>query len=103
MDRWEAGITRNQERLSSPLIPPPERKLRKFAGQVEIDMAVEAAREAYEVWSRMKQSERSALVMKISAAIRENIEELARLETLEHGITVNNVMGALGAAAGDLG
>jgi acyl-CoA reductase-like NAD-dependent aldehyde dehydrogenase len=73
-----------------------------LAGQAEIDMAVKAARHAYKTWSRLKQSERSGFVMKISAAIKENIAELARLETLEHGTPVSDVFGALGAASGDL-
>jgi len=50
----------------------------------------------------MRQAERSALVMKISAAIKENIKELAKLETLEHGTPVADVFGALGAASGDM-
>jgi acyl-CoA reductase-like NAD-dependent aldehyde dehydrogenase len=73
-----------------------------LASQQNIDNAVAAARQAYTTWSQLKQSERSAFVMKISAAIKEHIEELAKLETLEHGTPVNDVYGALGAASGDL-
>jgi acyl-CoA reductase-like NAD-dependent aldehyde dehydrogenase len=73
-----------------------------LAGQTEIDAAVKAARQAYETWSRLRQAERSAFVMKISAAIKENIKELAKLETLEHGTPVADVFGALGAASGDM-
>jgi betaine-aldehyde dehydrogenase len=73
-----------------------------LVGQKEIDMAVAAARKAYESWSRLRQAERSNWVMKISAAIKENIKELARLETLEHGTCVCDVFGALGAASGDM-
>jgi acyl-CoA reductase-like NAD-dependent aldehyde dehydrogenase len=73
-----------------------------LAGQPEINAAVAAARKAYPGWSKLKQSERSAFVMKISAAIKANIKELAKLETLEHGTPVADVFGALGAASGDL-
>jgi len=73
-----------------------------LAGQPEIEKAVAAAREAYQTWSKMRQADRSNFVLKISAAIKENIKELARLETLEHGTPVCDVFGALGAASGDM-
>ncbi|MFA5308672.1 MAG: aldehyde dehydrogenase family protein [Dehalococcoidales bacterium] len=73
-----------------------------LAGQQDIDNAVAAAREAYESWSRLRQAERSNYVMKIGAAIKENIDDLAKLETLEHGTPVSDTSGALNAAAGDM-
>jgi acyl-CoA reductase-like NAD-dependent aldehyde dehydrogenase len=73
-----------------------------LAGEPEIEKAVAAARQAYGTWSKTRQAERSALVFKISDAIKKNIDELARLETLEHGTPVCDVFGALGAASGDM-
>jgi betaine-aldehyde dehydrogenase len=61
-----------------------------LAGTADIDTAVEAARKAYPTWSRKTQAERSAVLNKIAAAIRENAEEFVRLETLEHGTPVKD-------------
>ena len=56
-----------------------------LAEKSDVDKAVAAARKAFPAWSGKTQSERSALVAGIAAAFRENKEELARLEVLEHG------------------
>ena len=56
-----------------------------LAGLSDMDKAVAAARKAFPSWSRKPQAERSAVVAKIAAAVREHRNELARLEVLEHG------------------
>jgi acyl-CoA reductase-like NAD-dependent aldehyde dehydrogenase len=59
-----------------------------LAGQEEIDMAVESARKAYPAWSRIPQAERSKVMNRIAAALRENAEKISRVEILEHGTTL---------------
>jgi acyl-CoA reductase-like NAD-dependent aldehyde dehydrogenase len=59
-----------------------------LAGQAEIDIAVEAARKAYPAWSRKTQAERSQVLNRIAAGLKEKGEEIARVEILEHGTTV---------------
>jgi acyl-CoA reductase-like NAD-dependent aldehyde dehydrogenase len=56
-----------------------------LAGKTDVDKAVAAAARAFRAWSRRPQAERSALVARIAAALRERGDELARLEVLEHG------------------
>ncbi len=56
-----------------------------LAGKSDVDKAVAAARKAFPAWSKRPQAERSAMIARIAAAIRENKKELARLEVLEHG------------------
>jgi acyl-CoA reductase-like NAD-dependent aldehyde dehydrogenase len=56
-----------------------------LAGQPEVDLAVEAARQAFAVWSQKMQMERSQILQKIAGAIRKHAEEITRLEILEHG------------------
>ena len=51
----------------------------------DVNKAVEAARRAFPIWSQKSQPERSQITLKIAALLRENAEELARLDTLEHG------------------
>ena len=56
-----------------------------LAGLSDVDKAVAAARGAFPSWARKTQAERSAVVNRMAAAIREHRDELARLEALEHG------------------
>jgi aldehyde dehydrogenase (NAD+) len=55
--------------------------------KADIDLAVKAARKAFETgpWPKMNASERGRLLNKLADAIEANIEELAALETLDNG------------------
>jgi acyl-CoA reductase-like NAD-dependent aldehyde dehydrogenase len=69
-----------------------------LAGKADVDKAVFAARAAYPKWSQTTQSERSRLVNKIAAAIKDNADELTRVETLEHGTPIKFVDGDIGGS-----
>ena len=56
-----------------------------LGGKADVDKAVEAARKAFPIWSKKPQAERSEIAMKIAAILRENVKELGRIDTLEHG------------------
>ena len=56
-----------------------------LAGEPEIDQAVKAARKAYSEWSKTSQNERSAVMNRIAGALRDNAEEIAKVEIQEHG------------------
>ncbi len=55
----------------------------------DVEMAVSAARQAFErgSWQKMSATERGALMFKFADLIERNAEELARLETLDNGKT----------------
>jgi phenylacetaldehyde dehydrogenase len=55
--------------------------------KADIDLAVKAARAAFETgpWSKLTASERGRLIWKIADLIEENLEEFAELETLDNG------------------
>ena len=55
--------------------------------EADVDRAVRAAREAFESpeWRDMVPAERGRILLRLSATIRENKEELSRLETLDNG------------------
>jgi aldehyde dehydrogenase (NAD+) len=55
--------------------------------KADVDLAVKAARKAFESgpWSKMSASERGRLMNKLADAIEENKEELAALESLDNG------------------
>ncbi|MDM1769692.1 aldehyde dehydrogenase family protein [Acinetobacter sp. 226-4] len=51
----------------------------------DIDLAVEAAKNAFPAWSEMPAAERGHLLLKLADLIEENLEELAQLESLDTG------------------
>src|SRR6478672_5290555 len=55
--------------------------------KADIDLAVRAARKAFESgpWSRMSAADRGRLLLKLADAIEANKDELARLESLDNG------------------
>lgn len=61
-----------------------------LAGKSDVDKAVAAARRAFPAWSRKTQEDRSACVARIAAALRENGDDLIRLEISEHGATARH-------------
>jgi aldehyde dehydrogenase (NAD+) len=68
--------------------PATEDKLAEiaWASDEDVDLAVKAARKAYdEVWSVMKPSERAKYIFRIARLMQEHAKELALIETLDGG------------------
>ncbi len=59
-----------------------------LAGQADVDKAVKAARKAYREWSRVPGSERSNILLQISKAMKDRVDELVEVEILDHGSPV---------------
>src|SRR5262245_39772479 len=57
------------------------------ADAADVDIAVKAARRAFESgpWPRMSPSERGRLLWKLAALVEEHNDELAELESLDNG------------------
>ena len=51
----------------------------------DIDAAVDAAKEAFNTWSKTPKQERSDILMKLADAIEKNFEELVRAESKDNG------------------
>jgi aldehyde dehydrogenase (NAD+) len=66
------------------------------ADNADVDLAVRAAREAFETgpWSRMAAAERGGLMYRLAVLIEANKEELARLETLDNGKPISDSIAA---------
>jgi aldehyde dehydrogenase (NAD+) len=66
------------------------------AGKEDIDLAVRAARKAFDEgpWSKMSASERGRLMYKLAELMEENKEELAQLETLDNGKPIRETTNA---------
>ena len=77
------------------------------SGKTELDRAVAAARIAFKTWRKTSPDERKKVVLGISAAIKENAEELFRLLTSEqgkpHAQAKQEIYGAAGLAAAQAG
>ncbi|PLT29397.1 5-carboxymethyl-2-hydroxymuconate semialdehyde dehydrogenase [Peribacillus deserti] len=54
-------------------------------GAYEVDLAVKAAKNAFETWKKSKVSERAAILRKIGDLLLERKDELALLETMDTG------------------
>ena len=76
-------------------------------GKDELDRAVTAARRAFKTWRKTSAEERKQVVMSISAAIKDNADELFRLLTTEqgkpHAQAQMEIHGAAGLAAAQAG
>lgn len=55
----------------------------------DVDDAVKAAQAAFPAWSRTPAAERSRLLLKLADLIEANLEELARLESIDNGKTIS--------------
>jgi len=64
-----------------------------MAGRADIDRAVAAAKAAFPRWSAMAAMERGRLLLKLSDAIEDHAEELARLESLDTGHPLRDTKG----------
>lgn len=69
------------------------------SGKDELDRAVAAARKAFKSWRKTSPEERQAVVMGISAAIKDNSDELYRLLTTEQGKPHAQAQMEIGGAA----
>jgi aldehyde dehydrogenase (NAD+) len=67
------------------------------ADAADVDRAVQAARKAFTSgdWPKMSATRRGELLFKLADLIEQNIDELARLETLDNGKPVHDSLGDL--------
>jgi malonate-semialdehyde dehydrogenase (acetylating)/methylmalonate-semialdehyde dehydrogenase len=59
----------------------------------DIDAAVEAAKEAYPDWRRTPPLARARCLFRLKELLEENFEELSRIQTMEHGKTIDESRG----------
>jgi aldehyde dehydrogenase len=60
----------------------------------DIEMAVDAASEAFKTWSETSATERSIILNKIADRIEENLPFLAAVETVDNGKAIRETMAA---------
>ena len=54
-------------------------------GEADVDRAVASARAAFPAWSRLSGMERGRLLTRAAAIIRDNLEDIARLDVKDNG------------------
>ena len=64
------------------------------ATRQDVDAAVSAARTAFGAWSRSSVAERSGTLLAIADLIEENLDHLARVESLDNGKPIRETSGA---------
>lgn len=67
-----------------------------FATTEELNLAVANAKEAFQTWRNVSQGHRVRVMLNLQKLVRDNIGELARLITLEHGKTLPDAEGEVG-------
>ncbi|GGO83904.1 aldehyde dehydrogenase [Marinobacterium nitratireducens] len=92
----ESTFVRNSPAHGIPVSEYPR------GGKADVENAVSAARRAFDsgVWSRISGAERAAVLLKAANLIRENAEQLALVETLETGKSIQQSRGEVLGAAG---
>ena len=64
-----------------------------MAGKVDIDRAVAAAQAAFPTWSRLAAGDRGRILLRLADRIEDNLEELARLESIDTGHPLRDTRG----------
>ncbi len=86
----------------SSFSPAHEKEIGSYpqAGEPEVDLAVTAARKAFDQgpWPRASGAERSMLLQRVADGIHERLEELALFETLESGKPIAQARGEMETA-----
>ena len=72
------------------------------AGPDEADVAIARAKEAFPAWRAVAPADRADLMRRLSTAIRERVEELARLEARNVGKPISDARGEVGHGGGRL-
>ncbi len=83
----ENGLLHLQDSISEVLSPLDGKVMAKAAhsAKQDIEMAVDAASEAFKTWSETSATERSIILNKIADRIEENLPYIAAVETVDNG------------------
>ncbi|HET9724568.1 MAG TPA: aldehyde dehydrogenase family protein, partial [Actinomycetota bacterium] len=86
-DHWIGGQRVGSSEGFADVSPIDERTIAEVArgGAVEVDAAVGAARDAFEVWGGMPPKGRAEVLHRIADGVEANVERLATVETRDNG------------------
>jgi acyl-CoA reductase-like NAD-dependent aldehyde dehydrogenase len=89
--QWVDALSGATFKTINPATEEPLTEVAEGRGE-DIDRAVQAARRAFTAgpWAKMAAAERARILWKIGDLIEANLQELARLETLDQGKTIGD-------------
>ncbi|OAQ67336.1 aldehyde dehydrogenase [Purpureocillium lilacinum] len=100
--KWVKAVSGNTFETVNPTNEKPIVAVHE-AGPEDVDIAVKAARKAFEgVWSQTTPSARGSMLAKLADLLEEHIEILAAIESLDNGKALTMAKGDVGMAAGCL-
>lgn len=82
--KWVAPSSGEYFENISPIDGKPFTKAAR-GNKEDVEKAIDAAHEAFKTWSKTPAAERSRVLNKIADVIEENLEMLARIETVDNG------------------
>jgi len=62
--------------------------------QEDIDLALDAAHDAFKTWGKTSVTERSNILLKVAQVIEDNLEYLATIETIDNGKAIRETLNA---------
>ena len=66
-----------------------------LGGEPEVNKAVDAAQKAFPEWAAKSQAERSQVMLQIAEAFKPYIEELGKIDTMDHGTPAGMAVGMM--------
>ncbi len=92
--KWASGSSVERFELRNPATDEVIGRIPRAAKE-DVNEAVEVARKAFEAsaWHEMEQTKRGKILMQIASLMRQNFEDLAKLETLNQGKPIRESKG----------
>ena len=89
-----SGSSDRKGKVFNPATGQQESEVR-LASKSDLDLAVEKAKKAYEIWSTKPPLQRARIIFKFKEVIEKNFDELAKLIVSEHGKVFEDAKGSL--------
>ena len=89
-----SGSSDRKGKVFNPATGQQESEVR-LASKADLDLAVEKAKKAYEIWSIKPPLQRARIIFKFKEVIEKNFDELAKLIVSEHGKVFEDAKGSL--------
>jgi aldehyde dehydrogenase len=91
--KWTAPATGQYFEVVSPIDGKVMSKV-AHSSRLDIEMAVDAAHEAFKTWSQTSATERSIILNKIADRIEANLNYIAAVETMDNGKAIRETLNA---------
>ena len=91
--RWTPPVDGEYFENRSPVDDSPIARMPRSKA-ADVDLAVEAAHRAFPAWSKTSATERSNMLLRIADVVEQNLDLLARVETVDNGKAVRETLAA---------